>query len=221
MASGAELGGLEERAHDGPGMAVEVGEDFGVGNGAGDGRAGFVYQYGGDAHDVATGSGGVRRDDGVAGGAGDAFLLKWALFGHALRKVAGEQGDGVVAAFAVAGELHAFLVNEGVDVFQIPGGAEAIGMHRLTPLVVGLLVAVAAVFGGVEAFGADELAGGGGGVGGKEGRVFAEGVVVAGGDRVVKLGGGAGDLDGGGIGCACVGSVGRSGGCSGGSSRRG
>jgi len=35
VASGAELGGLEERAHDGPGMAVEVGEDFGVGTGPG------------------------------------------------------------------------------------------------------------------------------------------------------------------------------------------
>src|ERR1035438_3000856 len=46
---GAELGGLVEGAHDGPGMAVEMGEDFGVGDGAGDGRAGFVDQDGRDA----------------------------------------------------------------------------------------------------------------------------------------------------------------------------
>ena len=112
MAGGAELGGLEERAHDGLGVAVEVGEDLGVGDGAGDGRAGFIDEDGGDAHDVAAGSGGVSGDDGVAGGAGDAFLLEGALFGHALRQVAGEQGDRVVAAFAMAGVLDALLVDE-------------------------------------------------------------------------------------------------------------
>ncbi len=48
--------------------------------------------------------------------------------------------------------------------------------------------------------GIDELAVGGRGVGGEEGDVFAEGVVVAGGDGVVELGGGAGDVDVGGVG---------------------
>jgi hypothetical protein len=187
---------LVEGAHDGLGMAVEVGEDFGVGDGAGDGRAGFIDQNGGDAHDVAAGAGWVGGDDGVAGGAGDAFLLKGALFGHALGEVAGEQGDGIVAALAVAGELDALFVDEGVDVFEVPGGAEAVGVDGLAPLVVGLLMAVAAVLGCVEAFGADELAGGGGGVGGQERGVFAEGVVVVGGDGIVERGGGAGDGDG-------------------------
>ena len=68
-------------------------------------------------------------------------------------------------------------------------------MHRLAPLVIGLLVAVAAVLGGGEDLGAPELAVDGGGVGGQEGRLLAEGVVVTRGDRVVEGCGGAGDLD--------------------------
>ena len=118
------------------------------------------------SHDIAAGAGGVGGLDGVAGGAGDALVLKGAFFRHALRQVAGEQGDGVVAALAMAGELHAFLVDEGVDVLQIPGRAEAVGMRGLAPLAVGLLVAMAAVLGGVEAARIKELAVGGGGIGG-------------------------------------------------------
>ncbi len=61
VAGGAELRGLVERAHDRLGVAVEVGEDLGVGDSAGDGRAVFVDEDGRDAHDVAAGAGGVRR----------------------------------------------------------------------------------------------------------------------------------------------------------------
>ena len=39
VAGGAELGGLVNGAHHGFGMAVKMGEDFGVGDGAGDRRA--------------------------------------------------------------------------------------------------------------------------------------------------------------------------------------
>ena len=193
VAGAAELGRFEQGAHDGLGVAVEVSEDFGVGDGAGDGLIVFVDQDGGRAHDVAAGADGGDLLDGVAGGAGDAFVLKGALFGHALGEIAGEQGDGVVAALAMAGVLNAFFVDEGVDVFEVPEGAEAVGVGGLTPLSVGLLVAVAAVGRGGEGFGAEELAVIAGGVGGQEGRGFAEGVVVAGGDRVMEGGGGAGD----------------------------
>ena len=73
-------------------------------------------------------------------------------------------------------------------------------MNRLAPLVVGLLVAVTAVFGGENAARIDELAIGGHGVRREEGGFLAEGVVVAEGYGVVELGGGAGDVDVGGVG---------------------
>jgi hypothetical protein len=123
--------GLVERAHDGFGVAVEVGEDLGVGDGAGDGRAGFIDQHGRDAHDVAAGAGGVCGLDGVADRAGHALLLEGALLRHSLRQVAGEQRDRVVAALAVARVLHALFVDEGIHIFQVPGGAEAVRVHRL------------------------------------------------------------------------------------------
>ena len=143
------------------------------------GCAVFIHEDSGNAHDVAAGAGCVSGLDGVAGGAGDAFLFEGALLRHSLREVAGEQRDGIVAAFAVAGELHAFLVDEHVDVLQIPGGAEGVGMNRLAPLVIGLLVTVAAVLGGVEAARIEKLAVDRHGVGGEERRVLAKGVVVA------------------------------------------
>ena len=93
---------FEERAHHGLLVAIEVAEDFGVGDGAGDGRAFFIDQHCRNSHDVAARSGGVSRLDGVADRAGDAFILKGAFLGHALGEVAGEKRDGIVAAFAVA-----------------------------------------------------------------------------------------------------------------------
>ena len=62
MAGGAELGGFVERAHHGLGMAVEVRQNLGVGDGASDGRAVFIDQDGRGSHDVAAGSGGVSGD---------------------------------------------------------------------------------------------------------------------------------------------------------------
>ena len=183
-------------------------EDFGVGDGAGDGRAVFVDQDGGRAHDVAAGSGGVSGNDGMAGGAGESFVLEGALDRHALREIAGEQGNRIVAALAMAGELDALLVDERVDVLEIPGRAEAVGVNRFPPLGVGGLVAVAAVLGGGEAGGREELAVVRHGIRRQEGRVFAEGVVVAVGDVVVERGEGAGDLDGGGVSGGVVGPVG-------------
>ena len=105
-----------------------------------------------------------------------------------------------MAAFAMARVLDALFSDEHVDVLQVPGLAKAVGVNGLAPLVVGLLVAVAAVFGGENAARIDELAVDGHRIRGKEGRFLAEGVVVAGGDGVVELGGGAGDMNVGGVG---------------------
>jgi hypothetical protein len=118
-------------------------------------------------------------------------------FGHALGEVAGEQGYGVVAALAVAGELDSLRINKQVDVLEVPRGAKAVGMNRLAPLVVGLVVAVSAVFSRVERLGAEELAVRGDGIRGQERRLLAEGVVVAAEDETVKPRGGARSLEGG------------------------
>jgi hypothetical protein len=213
VAGGAEFSRFVERTHHSLGVAVEVGQDFGVGDGASNRRALLVHQDGRNAHHVAADSGGVGRLNRVAGGAGDAFVFERTLFGHALREIAGEQGDRVMATFAVAGELHALLVDHHVDVLQIPGGAEAVGVHRLPPLVVGLFVAMPAVFGRVEALRALKLAVGRHGVGGQERRFFAERVVVAAGDGVVKRRGWPGNLDGRRVRSPGVGGVGRGGSC--------
>ncbi len=80
-----------------------------------------------------------------------------------------------------------------VHVLQVPRSAEAVGVNRLAPLVVCLLVAMAAVLSGGEGLGADELAVDRGRVRGQERRVLAEGVVVAGAHRVVERRSRAGD----------------------------
>ena len=48
------------------------------------------------------------------------------------------RADGVVAAFAVAGELDALAVVEQVDVAQVPGGAVGVGVGGLAPFDAGL-----------------------------------------------------------------------------------
>ncbi len=118
-----------------------------------------------------------------------------------------------MAAFAVARELDALLSDEHVDVLQIPGLAKAVGVNGLAPLVVGLLMAMAAVFSGENAARIDELAIDGHRVRGKEWRFLAEGVVVAEGYGVVELGGRASDMDVGGV--SGGGQIGRRGGGSG------
>ena len=67
-----------------------------------------------------------------------------------------------MAALAVAGELDTFFGGEEVDVFGVPGGAEGVGVSGLTPLGVGFLMAVAAVFRRGEGGWVDELPGVGG-----------------------------------------------------------
>ena len=104
-----------------------------------------------------------------------------------------------MTAFAMARVLDALFSDEHVDVLQVPGLAKAVGVNGLAPLVVGLLVAVTAVFGGEDIARIDELAVDCHRVRGKEGGFLAEGVVVAEGYGVVELGGRASDMDVGGV----------------------
>src|SRR5665213_561342 len=90
VADGAELGSFVERAHYGFGMTIKVRQNLCVGHRATDGSSVFIDQHGRDAHDVTAGSRSVGRLNRVAGGAGDALVLKGTLVRHALRKAARE-----------------------------------------------------------------------------------------------------------------------------------
>ena len=153
-------------------------EDLAIGDGTGDALAVFVDQYGGHTDDIGSGAAGVDLLNGMADGAGNAVRIKGTPLGGALGEVAGDHGDGVVAAFAMARELDALAVVEQIDVAQVPGGAVGIGVGGLTPLVLRFLMTVAAVLSGGKGFGINELTG----VGGHERRekviVLAEVVVV-------------------------------------------
>jgi len=64
-----------------------------------------------------------------------------------------------MATVAVACKLNALGANENVDAGAVERGAEGVGVQRLSPLVIGLLVAVAAVLGvGKGACGQEVLA---------------------------------------------------------------
>src|ERR1700756_2193711 len=95
----------------------------------------------------------------------------------------------------MAGILNALLVDEHVDVLQVPRGAEAVGVRSLAPLMVSLLVTVSAVLGGVKTFGVEELSVRGCRIGGKERRVLAESKVIAGSDGIVEWCGRPGHRD--------------------------
>ena len=196
-------------------MAVEMSQYLAVGDRPGDGSAVFVHEDGGNAHDIAARARGVSGLDGVANRAGDSLVFKGPLLGHALRQVAAEQRDRVVAALAVAGVLHTLLIDEQVYVLEIPGSTETIGVNGLAPLAVRLLMAVTAILGSGEALGARELPSTCCGIRGKKRRVFAECVIVASSDGIMEWGCWAGYSGGDGIGRGGGRSGGRGGICGG------
>ena len=93
-----------------------------------------------------------------------------------------------MAAFAMARELNALLIDEHVDVLYVPRRQEAVAVGGLAPSSVNsLLVAAAAILGGEHATRVmncpfEVIA-----FDGKR-RLLAEGVVVTAGDGVVKTG---------------------------------
>ena len=165
---GAELGLLQEGLHDGFGVTVQVGEDLGVGRNTRKTIAFIVDEHSGDAHGVAAVTEWrLNLLDGVAGHAGKAILVELTINDCVLGEASGEDGDGVVAAVTVAGEFNTLGVDEDVDAGPIEGCAKAVAMEGLLPLVIGLLVTVAAVVGGRECVGAEEGIALNGGVAGR------------------------------------------------------
>ena len=86
--------------------------------------------------------------------------------------------DRVVAAVAVARELNPLGADQDIDAGAVERRPEGVGVQRLTPLVVGLLVAVAAVGGVGKGAWLEKVPTFGGGVSGQRNLVFCEGEVV-------------------------------------------
>ncbi len=158
VAGGAELAGTVERLHDGGGVAIEVSEDLRVTYRAMDGLAVFIDQDSGLGENEARGSACINALDGVTDHAGDAVLVVGTLAGCAFGDSTGDDGDGVMAAFAMAGVGDALFGVEQVDVAEVPGGAIGVGVGRLTPLSVGFLVTMRAILCRGKALGVDEFA---------------------------------------------------------------
>ncbi len=169
----AELRGAIEGLHHGCGVTVEVSEYFGIGNLAGDGCAGLIEQHSGHRHGVGAGAAGIHLLDGMADHASHAVLIIGTLDGFAVGQRAGDGGQRIVAALAVAGKSNALFRGEQVDILQVPRRAVCVGVGRLAPLCMSFLMAVPAIGGRRHGSRIDELAGVGGSVRRPERMLFA------------------------------------------------
>ena len=84
----------------------------------------------------------------------------------------------------MAREFNPLGANENVDAGAVEGSPEGVGVERLTPLVIGLLVAMTAVGGVGKCRWLEEVSTLGGGVSGQRNLVFSEGEVVGLADHV-------------------------------------
>lgn len=155
-----------------------MGENFAVGDGSGNWFPVFVDQDGGDADHVGTCATGIDASNSVTDGTGDAVGIEGAPFCGSLGKVAGDHSDGVVTAFAVARKFNSFAVVEQADVAQVPGRTVGVGVGGLTPLMLGFLMAAAAVLCCGKGLGVNEFTGVGGHQRGEEMSLVAEPIVV-------------------------------------------
>src|SRR5580704_10294250 len=96
------------------------------------------------------------------------------LLGQAARN----DSDRVVATIAVTRELDAFGTDQDVNAGAVERRTEGVGVQGLPPLVVGLFVAVSAIFGLGKSTGPNEIVGLGGGVTRKRKVIFAETKIV-------------------------------------------
>ena len=93
-------------------------------------------------------------------------------------KGARQHGDRIVAAIAVPRVLDAFGADQDVDAGSVERRAEGVGMQCLTPLVVGLFVAMATVLGLRKSAGLNEVVTFDSSISGQGQVVFAEKKVV-------------------------------------------
>ncbi len=108
----------------------------------------FIDHDGRNGHnETAVAEPGLHALDRVAGGTGQAVAIEGAVDGRVGVERAGQNANRIVATIAMAGEFDPLGAGKDVDAGAVERRAEGVGVQRLTPLVVGLLVAVPAVFG--------------------------------------------------------------------------
>jgi hypothetical protein len=179
MAGGAEFRRPIERLHDRLGVTLGMLEDVAKGNLARDTLAVFVYHHRRDAHHIAAiAGGGLQPLDRVTGGTGQAVLVKGAVDVGVRCEAAREYDDRIVAAIAVPRELDAFGADEDVYARPVERRAEGVGVECLTPLMVSLVMAMAAVFRLWKSAWLNEHVALGSGIAGKRHVVFAEEKVI-------------------------------------------
>ena len=114
----------------------------------------------------------------MTGGASQAVLVKGAIDLRVRGQSARQHGDRIVAAIAVPRELDAFGADQDVDAGPVERRAERVGVQRLTPLVVGLFVAMAAILRLRKSAGLNELVALDGSIAGQRQVVLAETKIV-------------------------------------------
>jgi hypothetical protein len=148
VASCAKLGAVVDVLHDCFGVAIGVSEDLRIRNQAGNPVSLFIDHDGRNGHNETTvAQPGLHALDGMAGGAGQAVAIEGAVHGRAGGNRTGQNTNRIMATIAVACEFDALGADKNVDAGAVERGAEGVGVERLAPLVIGLLVAVPAVLG--------------------------------------------------------------------------
>jgi hypothetical protein len=148
VAGSAVLRCFVERLHDGFFVPVEMRVDLAIAGKAGDCFAGVVDQYGGAAEYIAADAAGAGDfSNGVADHTSDAIFVIRTLYRGGCSESTGEQGCGVVAAFAVTGVGGTFGVGEFLNIFLVPRCTERVGVGGLSPLRVHTHMAVSTVCG--------------------------------------------------------------------------
>src|ERR1700752_2592999 len=108
----------------------------------------FIHHHCRHTHHVASVPE-LRRStlDRMTGHARQPIAIKRAISFRARSERAGDHADGVVTAIAVASEFDALRPNENIDAGAIEWCPERVGVQRLAPLVIRLLMAMPAVVG--------------------------------------------------------------------------
>lgn len=146
VAGSAKLGCAIKRFHHGLNVPFGVLHDHPIWHFSRNGISLCVYDHCRDSHDIGGQSvRWLKFLDGVANRAGDTVLVEAPIRIPGMRgQRPGQKCDGIVAAFAMPGVGDAIGCYEQIDILLVERLAERIGMQRLTPLMVGSLVAVAA-----------------------------------------------------------------------------
>src|SRR6201999_1700248 len=101
----AKFGGVVDVLHHRFGVAIGVGEDFGIGHQARDSISLFIDHNRWNSHDeTAVAEPGFRALDGMAGGAGETVAIEGAVHGRVVAERAGQNANRIMATVAVAGK---------------------------------------------------------------------------------------------------------------------